>query len=207
MNRSLASMLFAACLMLLVVGAGQPRAPQQRNNEVNVPVVTRTEAVRELPTVMSDRPGVSETNPVGIAFAPNYYLNWWSVNGGGTTNVNGTNFDLGVSVGQAAAGFVTGTNYKMGVGYWYGAASGACPIAVSGDGNVSGSVTSADIIVLVNFVFKGGAAPLPCEANGDVNCNGAVTSSDIIVLVNYVFKGGAAPCDICTIIPSLWSCP
>ena len=140
--------------------------------------------------------------------SPLYHLNWYSVNGGGATNVNGTNFDLGLSVGQAAAGYVNGTTFDLGVGYWYGAAGGgACPIALSGDLNLSTTITSSDIIVLVNYVFKGGAAPLPCAANGDVNCGGTVTSSDIIVLVNYVFKGGAPPCDVCTIIPSLWSCP
>lgn len=144
--------------------------------------------------------------PVSITSSPLYYLNWYSVNGGGATNVNGTNFDLGLSVGQAA-GFVSGTNFRLGVGFWYGAASAACPIALSGDINLSGAITSADIIALVNYVFKGGAAPLPCPAAGDVNCSGGVTSADIIALVNYVFKGGAAPCNICSIIPSLWSCP
>ena len=73
-----------------------------------------------------------------------------------------------------------------------------CPIAVTGDVNVSGNVSSADIISLVNHVFKGGPAPLPCAAAGDVNCNGAISSSDIIRLVNYVFKGGDPPCDGCT---------
>lgn len=138
--------------------------------------------------------------------APLYYLNWYSVNGGGETNINGTTFDLGISVGQAAAGSVAGAIFKLGVGYWYGA-KGACPITKSGDINMNGTVTSADIIALVNYVFKGGAAPLPCPAAGDVNCSGTVTSADIIALVNYVFKAGAPPCDICTIIPSLWSCP
>jgi hypothetical protein len=59
----------------------------------------------------------------------------------------------------------------------------------------------------VNFVFKGQAAPLPCEASGDVNCSGSVTSADIIFMVNHVFKGQAPPCDVCTLIPGMWSCP
>jgi hypothetical protein len=74
----------------------------------------------------------------------------------------------------------------------------SCPIAVTGDVNVSGSITSADVITLVNYVFKSGLPPQPCAAAGDVNCNGTVTSADVISLVNYVFKGGTPPCDACT---------
>ena len=82
-----------------------------------------------------------------------------------------------------------------------------CMVSKTGDVNVTGSITSADVIFLVNYVFKSGLVPMPCQAAGDVNCNHAVTSSDIIYLVNYVFKGAAAPCDVCFLIPGLWSCP
>ena len=150
---------------------------------------------------------LNSASPAVTTDAPMYYLNWHSVNGGGATNVVGTNFRMGLSVGQSAAGWVSGTNYKLGVGFWYGAASAACPIAMSGDVNLSTTITSSDIIVLVNYVFKGGAAPLPCAANGDVNCNGAVSSSDIITLVISVFKAGPPPCNVCDLIPAVWSCP
>lgn len=138
--------------------------------------------------------------------APNYYLNWYSVNGGGAVNSGAGTFRMGASVGQSVAGFVSGAQYKLGVGFWYGA-GGACPVTMTGDVNNNGAITSADIIYLVNFVFKGGATPIPCTASGDVNCNGAVTSADIIYLVNFVFKGGAAPCNVCTLVPGTWSCP
>lgn len=82
-----------------------------------------------------------------------------------------------------------------------------CPVLKTGDLNTDGNLTSADIIGMVNYVFKGGASPQPCAATADVNCSGSVTSADIISLVNHVFKGGAAPCDVCTLIPALWSCP
>jgi hypothetical protein len=140
--------------------------------------------------------------------APAFNLDWYSVNGGGATDVASTSYQMGMSLGQNAAGFVSGTAYQMGIGFWYGAASGgACPIAMTGDVNLSLSLTSADIIYLVNFVFKGQAVPMPCEASGDVNCSGTVTSADIIYMVNHVFKGQAAPCDVCTKIPGMWSCP
>lgn len=139
--------------------------------------------------------------------APVYYLNWYTVNSGGVNKVDGTTYDLGLSVGQAAVGFVSGSQYRLGMGFWYGATGSGCPIAVSGDANNSGNISTADILVVVNFVFKAGPAPQPCAANGDVNCSGAVSTADILVLVNFVFKAGPAPCNICTIIPSQWSCP
>jgi hypothetical protein len=83
---------------------------------------------------------------------------------------------------------------------------GNCPIARTGDVNGDYQISTSDIIVLVNFVFKAGSAPLPCVAAGDAGCNGGVTSSDIIYLVNTVFRAGPAPCDVCSIIPSTWSC-
>lgn len=82
-----------------------------------------------------------------------------------------------------------------------------CPVLKTGDVNTDGNLTSSDIIGLVNFIFKSGAHPQPCDAAADVNCTGTVTSADIISMVNHVFKGGAAPCDVCTLIPGLWSCP
>jgi len=97
-----------------------------------------------------------------VSLAPAYNLDRWSVNGGGATQVSGTNYGLGLSVGQAAAGYATGTNYDIGVGFWYGAApGGGCPMTIFGDVDLGGTVTSGDIIYLVNFVFKGG--PPPCN--------------------------------------------
>lgn len=86
---------------------------------------------------------------------------------------------------------------------WYG----DCRVILTGDANYNASITSADIITLVSYIFKGGPEPRPCPAAGDVTCDGAVTTSDIILLVNFVFKRGGRPCDVCTIVPELWSCP
>lgn len=85
--------------------------------------------------------------------------------------------------------------------------SAVCPVAQTGDVNLSTTLTSGDIIYLVNYVFKSGVDPLPCIAAGDVNCSVSVTSADIIYMVNHVFKSGALPCDVCSLIPGSWSCP
>jgi len=82
-----------------------------------------------------------------------------------------------------------------------------CPVALTGDLDISGDIKASDIIYLVNYVLKAGPEPLPCPASGDTNCDGEVKASDIVNLVNYVFKAGAAPCDVCSLIPGVWSCP
>jgi len=84
---------------------------------------------------------------------------------------------------------------------------GSCPIAATGDANLVGGVNSTDIIYFVNYVLKAGADPLPCPAGGDVNCSGNVNLTDVTYLVNYVLKAGPPPCDVCTLIPEIWSCP
>jgi hypothetical protein len=187
-------------------------ADARRGKQAPVPV-NAVEAKTQQQAVQ--KPAVNEnvaTDPTAqpAAMSPAAFnLNWYSINGGGTTNSSSGSYQMGLSVGQSAAGFAAGGPYELGIGFWYGAAAGggACPVAITGDVNSTTTITSADIIYLVNYVFKGGATPLPCAAAGDVNCNGTITSADVIYLVNFVFKGGAAPCDVCTIIPALWSCP
>ena len=82
-----------------------------------------------------------------------------------------------------------------------------CLIPVTGDFDGSGMVTSSDIIRTVGYIFKGGAPPHPCAALADVNCSGTVTARDVIELVSYIFKGGPPPCDVCSLIPDVWTCP
>jgi len=184
-----------------------PTAAQVQHPEVSV---TPTEPAATSPAEL--RPVEVEPEVAGASSeaAAAFQINWSSINGGGAIGATSANYKMGLSVGQSAAGSGSSANYKAGIGFWYGAGGGgggACPVALTGDVNLTGTLTSADIISLVNFVFKGGATPQPCEAAGDVNCSGTVTSADIIHMVNHVFKGGPAPCDVCTQIPALWSCP
>lgn len=207
MRRTLFLLLATAGAALVLVSAGrQPAAIGDQTPAISGTTEKAVETPGAPLTLRQVGPD-GELQPADAGIAPLYNLNRWSVNGGGATSVTSTSYKLGLSAGQSVAGFANGANYDLGIGFWYGAASASCPIAVAGDVNVTGTITSADIITLVNYVFKGGAAPLPCAANGDVNCTGSVTSADIISMVNFVFKGGAAPCNICALIPGTWSCP
>jgi len=183
--------VMAVPILALAAGTGRDQTRSSTIESNQEPIVTR-------PTTPQ-----AQATP---AQAPNYNLDWVSINCGGETEAVGVSRRSGVSIGQTVAGEATSPSYRVGLGYWYGAL-GACPIVMTGDVNLNSSITSADIIYTVGYVFKGGPAPLPCEAAGDVNCNGSVTSADIIYLVGYVFKGGPPPCDVCDMIPGSWSCP
>ena len=188
----------ALVLSFVLLGAGNEREKLIAGAEDVRTVDPRRAGAPITPTLKSTDVDVVPQGAAASA-APNYFLDWYSVNGGGEIEVASANFKLGLSVGQAAAGEVSGPTFTLGVGFWYGLAGGGlCPITLTGDVNLSGSLTSADIIAMVNFVFKGGAPPLPCEAAADVNCNGSVTSADVIFMVGHVFKGGPGPCDACT---------
>ena len=183
MRRSLFVLVICAGAALVLTGAGMDPSPN--------------------PEMATTKPTPSAV----AAGAPMFELDWLSVNGGGATQAAGSSFELGLTVGQPAAGYVSGRSFELGLGIWYGAAGAACPIEMSGDVNINGIISASDIIVLVNYVFKAGPEPLPCLANGDVNCNGLVSSSDIITLVISVFKAGPPPCNVCDLIPAVWSCP
>jgi hypothetical protein len=200
MNRKLILLpLFLAACSLVLVGAGNERTKTSAGAEDALSLEQRQTDQAIAPVL---KPAELEVVPHGAASSlpPNINLDWYSVNGGGDNSVSSASYSLGLSVGQAAAGKANGATFNLGIGFWYGAAGagGSCPIAMTGDVNVSGTLTSADIIYMVNFVFKGGPDPLPCSATADVNCSGSVTSADVIYMVNHVFKGGIAPCDACT---------
>jgi hypothetical protein len=82
-----------------------------------------------------------------------------------------------------------------------------CPVAITGDVNMTGTLTSSDVIFLVNYIFRSGPVPSPCEAAGDVSCDAVVTTSDIIRLVNFIFKGPNLLCNVCPLIEAgTWIC-
>jgi hypothetical protein len=82
-----------------------------------------------------------------------------------------------------------------------------CPVVLTGDTDGDGSINADDIITFVNYLYKSGPAPEPCVAAADVNCSGDVTTADCMLLVNYVFRSGEPPCDVCDLIPGVWTCP
>ena len=49
-----------------------------------------------------------------------YSLDWWTVDGGGTTSSAGGSYSLGGTIGQPDAGTSTGGGYALAGGFWRG---------------------------------------------------------------------------------------
>ena len=56
-----------------------------------------------------------------------YTLNWWTVDGGGTTFSSGNGYTLGGSAGQPDPGVLTAGSYTLGGGFWRGGVPSAGP--------------------------------------------------------------------------------
>ena len=52
-----------------------------------------------------------------------YTLDWWTVDGGGTTSSTGSSYSLGGTIGQPDAGTSTGGTYTLSGGFWGGGAA------------------------------------------------------------------------------------
>jgi hypothetical protein len=206
MRRShvLITLLVVATLAVLLGADRSVQKQKAGKTEQPTPALLPVE-VSEVPEQpQSSTPSQAPTQPQ----APLYEVKRLSVHTGGDVAAASTSFRTGVFVGETAVGRASSTTFRVNMGYWLsGTVTEACPITVAGDLNESGDVTPSDIITLVNFIFKGGPDPRPCKAAADMGCNGEITAADIIYMVNYVFRAGPQPCDVCALIPSVWSCP
>jgi hypothetical protein len=62
-----------------------------------------------------------------LAAAAAYRLDWYVLTGSGGGRATSSNYQLGFTVGQAAAGASSSPNYRLTVGYWAGVMPGAGP--------------------------------------------------------------------------------
>ncbi len=63
------------------------------------------------------------TSLIARASVPGYTLDWWTVDGGGTTSAAGGGYSLGGTAGQPDAGTLNGSGYTLEGGFWSGARS------------------------------------------------------------------------------------
>ena len=63
------------------------------------------------------------TSLVALADGPGYTLDWWTVDGGGTTTGAGGGYSLGATAGQPDAGALSGGGYTLDGGFWGGGRS------------------------------------------------------------------------------------
>jgi hypothetical protein len=123
-------------------------------------------------------------------------INWLTVSKGGSRG-SSTNYDLGVSVGQNAAGYGTSTNYVLNLGIMQNFSS-CCRNRGNVDHLISpiGPIDVADLTFLIDYLFRGGDPP-PCEDEGNVDGIispiGPIDVADLTFLVDYLFRGGTPP--------------
>jgi hypothetical protein len=184
----------------LVYASGADRIPTPRANLT--PVSSPPDALQVAEVIAP----ASESDEQAPAAQP-IEIDIYSINAGGSHEIQAGDLTLGVSIAQPVVGKTTSGPYTIELGYWYLVEDAACGVGLTGDLNISGDVALSDVIYLVNYVLKAGPDPQPCAAAGDVNCSGEIALSDVIYLVNYVLKAGPDPCDVCSLIPATWSCP
>ena len=74
-----------------------------------------------------DNTGVRGPSPgPGNADGPGYDLNWYTVDGGGATFLNGAGYQIGATAGQPDAGIMTGGPYILKGGFWFGLEPPTC---------------------------------------------------------------------------------
>lgn len=59
-----------------------------------------------------------------LADGPDYTLDWWTVDGGGSTFSTGDGYTLGGTIGQPDAGVMEGDPYTLQGGFWPGGSVG-----------------------------------------------------------------------------------
>ncbi len=119
---------------------------------------------------------------VTSAFAQDFDISWYTVDGGGEMFTAGGSFELSGTIAQPDADAMTGGDFELVGGFWPGSGGGTCDAC---DMNCDGDVNAFDIEPFLDLLF-GGA--VPCNTcTGDVNGDGVVDAFDIEPFLNCLF--------------------
>jgi uncharacterized repeat protein (TIGR01451 family) len=96
------------------------------------------------------------------AWAQNYEISWWSVDGGGAMGVSGGSYELGATAGQPdAGGPFAGGPYALHSGFWAVAAGGLGPQADLSITKTDGQATAVPGEPVTYTIVAGNAGPSP----------------------------------------------
>ncbi len=117
------------------------------------------------------------------AFAQDFDISWYTVDGGGEMFASGGSFELSGTIGQPDAGVMTGGDFELVGGFWPGASGGTCDAC---DMNCDGDVNALDIENFLGLLFEG---DVPCDTcTGDVNGDGSIDALDIEPFLDCLFS-------------------
>jgi len=173
-------------------GGRKDTPPNADSPKASVKELAHSATAASAPTLSNPDDDVGSHSPIATSSALNYAVDWYSINGGGTTNASSTNYQLGVSVGQSVAGVATSTNYQMGVGFWYGV-TGGCSCPCKHDPQCDGVISDIlDVTLTINRAFRGAVLVqdpgCPVERT-DVNASSATDVIDVTKVINVAFRG------------------
>lgn len=208
--------VFSPIAMLAAFSLGAAPS-KQTTKDVGATVPSATAAQPESPASVAGNgatelvaPNISAQpiRPEAAATAATYEIDWYSINGGGTTNATSTNYRMGASIGQSVAGAASSPSYQMGIGFWYGASGGGgCACDCHNDPICDGTISNAqDVVATINVAFRGAAALIDPNANcpyeqSDVNCDAVTGIQDVVRVVNVAFRGLNAATEYCNACP------
>ncbi len=109
------------------------------------------------------------------AFAQDFDISWYTVDGGGEMFSSGGNFEMSGTIAQPDAGFMSGGDFELTGGFWAVTTPDPCPGDADGDGDTDISDLG---LLLSNF----GAAVTP-GTGGDLNFSGLVDITDLGILL------------------------
>ena len=118
------------------------------------------------------------------AFAQDFAIDWWTIDGGGEMFSSGGDFELGGSIAQPDANPVvlTGGDFELTGGFWVVAGAPCDPC----DMDCDGIVNAFDIEPFLDLLFDPKATP--CDTcTGDVDGNGVINAFDIEPFLNCLF--------------------
>jgi len=189
-KRNITHVLSLMTVLLLLTGTGENEI-KPNSSVPQQPTETNIQSI-----------DINETTPVNpdptllIEPATGEQINWITISYGGATQINSTNYYLGLTIGQNVSGMSDSPSYNLNLGFWQKFGDGTECCVMRGDVYIpnDGSVLVNDIVYLVDFLFRGGPAP-DCFVEGDcaTPLDNDILVNDIVFLIDFLFRGGVDP--------------
>ena len=106
----------------------------------------------------------------GAAAAQPYSIDWYTIDGGGSTFAVGGAFSLGATAGQPDAGACSGGSFSITGGFWPLPAA-AVPCYANCDGSTNSPVLNVNDFICFQSRFAAAEPYADCDQSGTLNVN------------------------------------